>query len=118
VVQFRLEPSATGSKVVIDTDLNLSGSVAQYGRSAGMVQTIAAQLIGQFAKALEKKIAQSASQVVEASISSSSSDELNPSPKPSTAFEPPAKPIGGFSLLMGAILAALKGIFRGKNESK
>ena len=46
---FRLEPNGSGSKVLIDTDLNLSGSVAQYGRSAGMIQTIAAQLINQFA---------------------------------------------------------------------
>ena len=37
-VTFRLEPSEIGSKVLIETDLTLSGSVAQYGR--GVAQGI------------------------------------------------------------------------------
>ena len=57
-VTFRLEPSEAGSKVLIETDLTLSGSVAQYGRGVGMIQSVASQLIGQFAKALEAEIAQ------------------------------------------------------------
>src|SRR5437016_1350452 len=46
---FRLEPVARGSKVLVHTDLALSGSVAQYGRGVGMIQATAAQLINQFA---------------------------------------------------------------------
>ena len=38
---FRLEPSATGSKVLVHTDLTLSGAVAQYGRGVGMIQATA-----------------------------------------------------------------------------
>lgn len=115
VVQFRLEPAGAGSKVVIDTDLNLSGSVAQYGRSAGMVQTIAAQLIGQFAKALEKKIALSAPTE---SKPHAASLGATVEPKQSVVIEPAARPIGGFSLVMSAMWAVLKGLFSGKNESK
>ena len=33
IVTFRLEPSEAGSTVLIETDLTLSGSVAQYGLS-------------------------------------------------------------------------------------
>src|SRR5215211_8753253 len=58
-VNFALEPVADGTKVVIDTDLNLSGSVAQYGRASGMIQSVAAQIISQFAAALRGEIAKS-----------------------------------------------------------
>lgn len=55
-VAFHLEPSDTGSTVKIHTDLQLSGSVAQYGRGAGMIQDLASQIIGQFAKNLAAQI--------------------------------------------------------------
>src|ERR1700682_2233186 len=50
---FRLEPTATGSKVMVHTDLTLSGLVAQYGRGVGVVQTTAGKLMQQFADALK-----------------------------------------------------------------
>ncbi len=130
LVNFRLEPSSAGSKVVIDTDLNLSGSVAQYGRSAGMIQTIAAQLIGQFSKSLEKQIAQSPAETVVASIPlvaaggeattteyPTLANELERTPA-SAPLQPAAKPIGGFSLMINVLWAAIVGLFRGKNEGK
>ncbi|ARP79388.1 hypothetical protein CAL12_00155 [Bordetella genomosp. 8] len=58
-IRFGLQPSAKGSKVIIDTDLTLSGAVAQYGRGVGMIQTVANQIISQFSKNLEAQISQS-----------------------------------------------------------
>jgi uncharacterized protein len=55
---FRLEPSATGSKVLVHTDLTLSGAVAQYGRGVGMIQATASALMNQFAKNLKKQLAE------------------------------------------------------------
>tara|TARA_B100000686_G_C16704407_1_gene925383 strand:+ start:775 stop:1380 length:606 start_codon:yes stop_codon:yes gene_type:complete len=55
-VHFRLEPSDIGSIVKIHTNLQLSGSVAQYGRGAGMIQDLAGQIIGKFAENLSKQI--------------------------------------------------------------
>jgi carbon monoxide dehydrogenase subunit G len=101
---FRLEPNGSGSKVLIDTDLNLSGSVAQYGRSAGMIQTIAAQLINQFAKSLEKQIA--------ASVDAHGADAAS-SPQASAA-----KPIGAVSLVAGALWTTVKRPFGAKNEDE
>ena len=101
---FRLEPNGSGSKVLIDTDLNLSGSVAQYGRSAGMIQTIAAQLINQFAKSLEKQIA--------ASVDAQGADAAS-SPQASAA-----KPIGAVSLVAGALWTTVKRPFGAKNEDE
>src|SRR5712672_1722722 len=56
---FRLEPSDTGSKVLVHTDLTLSGAVAQYGRGVGMVQATATALMNQFANNLKKQLAAS-----------------------------------------------------------
>lgn len=111
VADFRLEPSGAGSKVLIDTDLNLTGSVAQYGRGAGVIQTIAAQLITQFSKALEKKIAKAPP-----SASQTSAPAAPPANDPDVKSE--AKPIGGFSLVVKALWAMIAGLFAGKNESK
>src|SRR5499427_8456847 len=55
---FRLEPTAGGSKVLVHTDLALSGAVAQYGRGVGIIQATAAQLMKQFAVCLKEKLAQ------------------------------------------------------------
>lgn len=55
-IKFRLEPLGDQTKVLIDTDLILSGSVAQYGRGSGMINELAAQLVQQFADSLHKKI--------------------------------------------------------------
>jgi uncharacterized protein len=54
---FRLEPSAVGSKVLVHTDLSLSGAVAQYGRGVGMIQATASALMNQFASNLKKQLA-------------------------------------------------------------
>lgn len=101
LVQFRLEPIADGTKVLIDTDVNLSGAVAQYGRASGMIQTLASQLIGQFAAALRTEIAQSqaASPVAAA--------------RPATvSAAQPAKPIGGFSLVIRVVWDSLRQMLR------
>ena len=55
---FRLEPAAGGSKVLVHTDLALSGAVAQYGRGVGIIQATAAQLMNQFATRLKDNLAQ------------------------------------------------------------
>src|SRR3954467_8445723 len=56
---FRLGPASSGSKVLVHTDLSLSGSVAQYGRGVGMIQATAAQIMLQFANNLKAHLAQS-----------------------------------------------------------
>src|SRR5579872_7022321 len=53
---FRIEPAGAGSKVLIHTDLMLSGAVAQYGRGVGMIQATAAQIIDQFAGNLRTQL--------------------------------------------------------------
>jgi carbon monoxide dehydrogenase subunit G len=95
---FRIEPAAAGAKVLIHTDLTLSGAVAQYGRGAGMIQATAVQLVGQFAGNLRAKLAQSDGDA-----------SHNASLAPSAA-----KPISGLMLLVGVIWSRLAGLFSGQ----
>src|SRR6516164_3363105 len=104
---FRLEPAGTGCKVLVHTNLNLSGAVAQYGRGVGIIQATAAQLMNQFAKCLREKLAPT--QAAPAAVATvpggqpagaARSGPGSPASAPAGAASPQAaKPIGGFSLL-------------------
>jgi hypothetical protein len=94
---FRLEPVAAGSKVLVHTDLTLSGAVAQYGRGVGMIQATASALLNQFATALKAQLAQrqaaaaaaplttAASAVPAPSSSAAPASDARASPSPATA---------------------------------
>jgi uncharacterized protein len=90
---FRIEPSGTGSKVLIHTDLMLSGAVAQYGRGVGMIQATAAQIIGQFAANLHAMIAQ-----------------------PPASKTAAAKPISGLALLARVIWQRIAALFTARGD--
>jgi carbon monoxide dehydrogenase subunit G len=103
---FRLEPVASGSKVLVHTDLALSGAVAQYGRGVGMIQATAAQIINQFAGNLKAQLAATPVAAAPEAVSSAS-------PTPSAA----AKPISGFSLMAKVLWNAFVRLFRGGPKS-
>ena len=106
-VGFHLEPSDGGSVVKIHTDLQLSGSVAQYGRGAGMIQDLASQIIGQFADNLEKNvIAPQASAPTEEATQDSSPAEPEAPPQPEQAA--PVQ-VGGMGLIV--LWNAIKRLF-------
>lgn len=54
-IAAHMEPDGTGTKVSIDTDLKVSGKVAQFGR--GVMGDISKKLLGQFAECIEHKLA-------------------------------------------------------------
>jgi carbon monoxide dehydrogenase subunit G len=56
-VVFRLAPDGGGTRVDIDTDVNLAGAVAQYGRAQGVIADVAQVVIDTFADNLRKQIA-------------------------------------------------------------
>lgn len=56
-VLLQLYPSETGTRVDVQTNVNLSGSVAQYGRGTGIIQGVATQLTNQFAQNLQAMLA-------------------------------------------------------------
>ncbi|HEY6257473.1 MAG TPA: SRPBCC family protein [Xanthobacteraceae bacterium] len=95
---FRLEPAPSGSKVLVHTDLALSGAVAQYGRGVGIIQATAAQIMSQFAANLRAQIA-----------------DQSPAAPPAQA--PAARPISGFALMAKVIWQAVVRLFTGSHRS-
>jgi len=124
VATFRLEPSGGGSKVLVHTDLTLSGAVAQYGRGVGMIQATAAALMNQFAGNLKKQLAASppaaAPAASAAGPAAAAPAAANPAPAQAAPSTPPpapapvAKPISGFSLMAQVLWNAIKRLFGSK----
>ena len=101
---FRLEPAGSGSKVLVHTDLALSGAVAQYGRGVGIIQATAAQIMSQFAANLKSQIVDRGPEAAAAQ------------PSRSAPAEPPpaaGRPISGFSLMAKVIWNAVVRLFTG-----
>ena len=97
IASFRLEAAPGGSKVLVHTDLALSGAVAQYGRGVGIVQATAAQIMSQFAANLRAQIA------------GESHPDTAATPAP---IKPPAaKPISGFAVMAKVIWDAIRSWF-------
>lgn len=124
LINFRLQPSAKGSRVIIDTDLTLSGAVAQYGRGVGMIQTVANQIISQFSKNLEAQISASRTEeaaappaAAAATLAAGAPAQNGEAPAAAPAARrpppPPAKPISGFSLILSSLWAMVRGWFGG-----
>jgi carbon monoxide dehydrogenase subunit G len=120
---FHLEPAGSGTKVLVHTNLTLSGAVAQYGRGVGIIQMTAAQIITQFANNLKAHLAQDsaaaaippveAPPIAPASAPMASARAM-PAPAPvAPPPAPPAKPISGFALMANVLWAAIKRLFGG-----
>lgn len=103
-VDFRLVPAAAvGTKVLVTTDVNLTGSVAQYGRASGIIQSVANQLMAEFADNLRRSIDTAG----EAAATPAGAESALPHPSTGQA----AAPISGFSLILRALLASIKQLF-------
>jgi carbon monoxide dehydrogenase subunit G len=94
---FRLEPAQSGSKVLVHTDLALSGAVAQYGRGVGIIQATAAQIMSQFAANLKAQIA---------------AQPAAPAQAPAVQPPPTARPISGLALIVKVIWNTIASSFR------
>jgi carbon monoxide dehydrogenase subunit G len=60
VTRFAMSECEGGTRVELDTDVQLAGQVAQYGRGTGRITNISAQLISKFADNLRARISESA----------------------------------------------------------
>jgi uncharacterized protein len=123
VAAFRLEPAGNGTKVLVHTNLTLSGSVAQYGRGVGIIQLTAAQIVGQFANNLKAQLAKEAAAAAPTSVDAPAGSAgvpplvdiagkgETPAPRESGTEVPAAKPISGFALMAQVLWRFLKQLF-------
>ena len=86
------------TSVEIHTNLQLSGSVAQYGRGVGMIADVASQIIGKFADCLRDQVANAGSPA-----------ETETAPPPQAA--PVSVTSVGLRALWNAVVRSIKRIF-------
>jgi carbon monoxide dehydrogenase subunit G len=96
--EFTLAPDPAGSTVLIETDLQLAGMIAQYGRASGVIAALSQQLVDEFAANLSVEIAARETAGAEPGAPKS------PGEKPRTA---PSE-LSGFGFLWRAFRAWLK----------
>ena len=60
VTRFEMNEHPDGTEVKLDSDIQLAGQVAQYGRGAGMISEISSQLIAKFSENLRARASESA----------------------------------------------------------
>lgn len=121
VAAFRLEPVEGGSRVLVHTNLTLSGAVAQYGRGVGIIQLTAAQIVTQFATNLKAQLANSGAVADRAAgpagggapVPAPDGHEPAPAtveltPEPAPPLAPAAKPISGLALAAAVLWQAIR----------
>ena len=96
-VVSRLEEVTSGTKVMLQADLTISGAVAQYGR--GMIQDISQRLTAEFASCLEQNIMAEAAPTEDATAAPAAPAAV-------------ARPVRGFRLGLWAAWRAIARFFR------
>src|SRR5215475_2289821 len=109
---FRIEPAGGGSKVLVHTNLALSGAVAQYGRGVGIIQATAAQLMNQFARRLKDDLAQERPAAPAPRATQPSPTQPSPVTAANAGPTATAKPISGFALLAKALWSWIISLFK------
>jgi uncharacterized protein len=116
VSTMREEGGAT--TVDVETDFTITGRLARFGRG-GMIQDVSNRLLRDFSDCLQKAI-----ETAEASPEGGAPEASPPEagapaagsptaagPSPAAPPAPRAKPVGGISLLLGALLDRIKRVF-------
>ena len=104
LIAFQLTENAEHTQVDIQTDLQLSGALAQYGRGAGMVSNLAGRIIGQFAECLRARIERAPE-----------ADEEG-DPQPGNGAAPVDLGRIGFDAMVDSVKSGLGRRNRGKNQ--
>jgi len=107
VTRFSLREQGSGTLVVVESELQLAGQVAQYGRGAGMISEISAQLISKFAENLRAHIHPVSSVATEAKPEQPKPEQ----PKAGQLKPVPQKEISVIALLWRALIQRFKRIF-------
>jgi len=113
-VVFKLVADGDASRVDITSDIDLTGSIAQYGRASGLIDAIAGQIISDFAKNLEAEIGSAGDGAAEASASAAQTADTAATPTAAPDAAAPDNAISGISLFFRALWSMIRGAFGGK----
>lgn len=104
------------SRVTVDADIQLSGAIAQFGRT-GIVQEVANVLIADFVRNFEQAMAAKGSPAAaEQTASPDAPETVAPAAAPQAPSAPPQAnaPIGGMRLLWLSLRGWLRSLFKGQ----
>lgn len=105
-VVFKLVADGDASRVDITSDIDLTGSIAQYGRASGLIDAIAGQIISDFAKNLEAEIGAAG----DATAPAAPTSEATATAETASAATPSSgNAISGISLFFRALWAMIRG---------
>jgi uncharacterized protein len=96
-VTATLTPDGNGTAVHIDTDLNITGKVAQFGR--GVMADVSSKLLGQFAANLERDVLSGSATGAAPPEASESSSGPSSAPTSASSSAQPAAPVEGTRLI-------------------
>lgn len=106
-IDFQLVPADHDTRVLVATDIRLTGNVAQYGRATGIIEGLANQLITDFAVCLRARMERAAS--AGDGGAGPVAEGTDPSPIPRRASIGPGYIV---SLLWSALVRWLRGLTR------
>ena len=111
-IVFALSPITDArTKVDVSTDLNLAGSVAQYGRASGLIDAVATHINSDFTANVESEMTEGAGS---AEVADDAATTATPPPQdaaPAPREAPKGSEISGISLLFRALLSVIRGWF-------
>lgn len=110
----RLEPAGGGTRVVVETDLRVTGRAAGFGR--GLMEDVAAATLAEFAKRLEQQILEPSNSLLQGAPAAGAGTEAPPETEPldlgAAAWEPLLRrygvPVAIGLLLVLLLLAATR----------
>jgi carbon monoxide dehydrogenase subunit G len=109
-VVFRLVADGDASRVDITSDIDLTGSIAQYGRASGLIDAIAGQIISDFATNLEAEIGAAGGAATDTAPSGAAADGETDKPTAEAAeVKTSDNAISGISLFFRALWAMIRG---------
>lgn len=85
-IKAHLEPAGEGTRVVVDTDLKITGRPAQFGR--GVIQDVGGKILDQFAACLAVRLA-GGERTAQAVVEPAGAEVAPAAPEPAAAVPPP-----------------------------
>ena len=99
------------TKVEVETDFTITGRLARFGRG-GMIKDVSNRLLRDFSTCLQRSIEGPPPEAGASAAAAEGPDAGAQPSAPPPPGPPPPKPVGGFSLLMGALWDRIRRLFR------
>lgn len=122
LVTFVVTPDGQGSRVDVDTDVQLAGAIAQYGRGPALIQSTAQVLMDEFARNFAAQLATKPAEAPGLASDAAAPRQSEPSglaatltaARPSVSQPAPAPAISVFTLMWKSLIALVRSWFSSK----